>query len=96
MDNNEMQNGVQNGFQNGGELETPLSLGEWIITEIIMVIPCVNIVMMFVWGFGPGNISRRNYCRAMLIVTAILTVILTILYATIAAAVLNALASLSK
>jgi hypothetical protein len=25
-----------------------------------------------VWGFGPGNVSRRNFCRAVLLWLAIL------------------------
>ena len=33
-----------------GDLEEPVSFGEWMITLLIMMIPCVNIVMMFVWA----------------------------------------------
>ena len=29
-----------------------LSLGDWIITLIVLAIPLVNLVMLFVWGFG--------------------------------------------
>lgn len=100
MDNNGMQNDIQNnyqnGIQNGEQLEAPLSMGEWIITLILMAIPCVNIVMMFVWGFGQGNISRRNYCRAMLIMTAIGIVLGVILYGTIAAAIIGSLGAYAK
>jgi len=28
-------------------------------------------IVLFVWGFGEGNISRRNFCRAYLILFAI-------------------------
>ncbi len=84
--------GVQNGMPNG-ELEKPMSLGEWLITIIVQMIPCVGIIMMFVWAFGQGNISRRNYCRAMLIVTAVGIVLGVIFYASIAALMANALSS---
>ncbi|QFG01050.1 hypothetical protein PB01_00600 [Psychrobacillus glaciei] len=47
-----------------------MSVGEWLITMLIMIIPIVNIVMLFVWGFGNAD-SRRNYARASLIWMAI-------------------------
>lgn len=88
--------GVQNGVQNGDQLEKPLSLGEWIITLIVVAIPCVGFIMMFVWGFGKGgNTSRRNYCRAALILTAIVYVLLIIFYASLAAVLADALSSYS-
>ena len=44
-----------------------MSTKDWIITMLIMMIPCVNFVMMFVWAFGNGNQNRKNYFRATLI-----------------------------
>lgn len=56
------------GYNNSGLDMTPMTMGEWIVTLIIMAIPCVNIIMCFVWGFGStGNLNRRNFCRAYLI-----------------------------
>ncbi len=49
------------------DVETVMSVGQWLITAIVMSIPCVNIVMLFVWGFGDGNQNRANYCKASLI-----------------------------
>lgn len=51
--------------------EKPLTTGEWVVTHLIFMIPIVNIVMHFVWAFSDGNISRRNYCRARLLIFAI-------------------------
>jgi len=51
--------------------EEPLSVGEWMLTMLVMMIPCVNIIMMFVWAFGSGNKSRSNYFKASLIWAAI-------------------------
>ena len=46
-----------------------VSLGEWIITFIVLAIPIVNIVMLFVWAFsGATNPSKQNFCKATLIV----------------------------
>jgi glycopeptide antibiotics resistance protein len=46
-----------------------ISLGEWIITFIVLAIPLVNIIMLFVWGFSSGtNPSKQNFCKATLII----------------------------
>lgn len=52
--------------------EKPLSTGEWFVTLLVLGLPLVGLVMYFVWGFGPGNVSRRNFCRAVLLWLAIL------------------------
>ncbi|TAH65914.1 MAG: hypothetical protein EWM47_10690 [Anaerolineaceae bacterium] len=45
-----------------------MTLGDWVITLLLLAIPCVNIIMIFVWGFGSGvNTSKKNYARAVLI-----------------------------
>lgn len=50
------------------ELEEPMSIREWMFTYLIMLIPCVNIIMMFVWAFsGSEKTSKSNYFKASLI-----------------------------
>ncbi|MDR1537009.1 MAG: hypothetical protein LBU32_03265 [Clostridiales bacterium] len=58
-----------------------MSYGDWIKTLLILLIPCVGIVFHFIWAFSPGNVNRRNYCRASLIVSAIFIVLTIALYA---------------
>jgi hypothetical protein len=53
------------------QTEQPLTTGEWLITHLILMLPLVNLIMLVVWGFGGGNIGRRNFCRASLILFAI-------------------------
>jgi hypothetical protein len=48
-----------------------LSTVEWLGTLFVLIVPIVGIVLYFVWAFGSGNIHRRNFCRAALIMTAI-------------------------
>lgn len=100
MDNYGGQNGQQYGQPygqpNGEQLEKPLTLGEWIITVIVVSIPCVGLIMLFVWGFGQGNTSRKNYCRAMLIMVAIGIVLSLIFYGIIGATLFSSLNSLSN
>jgi hypothetical protein len=72
------------------ELEEPVSIGDWMITILVMCIPCVNIVMLFVWAFGSGKKSKSNYFKAFLIwlliwiaIAVVLAIIGTIIGATI-------------
>jgi hypothetical protein len=48
-----------------------IGTAEWIGTLIVLIIPIVGLVLYFVWAFGSGNLNRRNYCRAALIMMAI-------------------------
>ncbi len=49
-----------------------MSVGQWMITLLIMAIPIAGLVMMFVWAFGSGApVSKRNFSRASLIFAAI-------------------------
>lgn len=58
------------------DLEEPVKMGEWLLSFLIMVIPCVGIVMMFVWAFSQTEKkSKSNFFKACLIVYAIAFVI---------------------
>jgi hypothetical protein len=49
-----------------------IGLGDWLLTLIIMLIPLVNLIMLFVWGFGGGtNPSKANWAKASLILMLI-------------------------
>lgn len=65
-----------------------MSVGEWLITMLIMIIPIVNIVMLFIWGFGSPD-KRRNYARASLIWMAISIVLIIIFYGAIFALIIS-------
>ena len=66
--------------------EKPLTTAEWFVTLFVLALPIVGLVMYFVWGFGTGNVSRRNFCRAALIWLgiglglAILTMIVVLIF----------------
>ena len=70
-----------------------MTMGEWLITLLIMLVPCVNIIMMLVWAFGNGNENRKNFCRASLIMQVILSVLGFILYVLFASIFMAALGS---
>lgn len=88
--NNESNQGTQT-YSVSDPNKSVMSLGEWLITLIVMIIPCVNLIMMFVWGFGSGNENRKNFCRANLIMTAIQTVLAVICYVVFAASFIAAM-----
>lgn len=51
----------------------PVSIGEWLLIHLLFCIPCVGLIMMFVWGFGDSaKKSVQTYCRSMLVVMAIM------------------------
>lgn len=57
-----------------------LSLGGWVATLIIAMIPIVNIIMLFVWGFSANEYNgRKQWARAQLIISAI-SIVLSILF----------------
>ena len=64
-----------------GHQQAPVvSIKEWLITNLIMMIPLVNIVMMFVWAFSSNtNPNKANYFKAALILFAIVMVIYLVL-----------------
>lgn len=59
-----------------------MTVGDWLITMLILIIPIVNLVMLFIWGFGNPD-PRRNYARATLIWMAICIVLMIIFYGVI-------------
>ena len=70
-----------------------MTMGEWLITLIVLATPCVNVIMYFVWAFGNGNENRKNFCRAGLIVMAVGIVLTLILYAVVGASLAAALSA---
>lgn len=77
-------NGYQDNFNynynNGGNMSapqptmdtSPMSMGDWVLTILASFIPCAGIILYFVWAFSKtGNVNRRNYCRANLIIMAV-------------------------
>jgi hypothetical protein len=43
---------------------------DWILSIIVMGIPCVNVIMLFVWAFSGKKESKKNFYKANLILCA--------------------------
>ena len=59
---------------------TPLTMGDWILTLLAAFIPCCGgIILYCYWAFAKkGNLHRRNFCRAALIIEAVLIILMII------------------
>ncbi|MCI8885939.1 MAG: hypothetical protein HFG87_08170 [Dorea sp.] len=65
-----------------GQDTSPMTMGDWLLTLLAAMIPCVGIVLYFVWAFSKTtNVNRRNYCRAQLIMMGVVLVIYLIFIA---------------
>lgn len=72
---------------------SPISIGDWIVTFIILAIPIVNIIMLFVWAFGSNTQpSKQNFAKANLILMVIL-IFIFILFSSFFIGCLSALMS---
>ncbi|TVR89273.1 MAG: hypothetical protein EA411_02760 [Saprospirales bacterium] len=64
-----------------------VSTKEWLITILLMIIPIVNIVLLFLWALGGNaNPNKANWAKATLIWFAITIVLYVILGVTVGAA----------
>ena len=63
---------------------SPMEVKDWVITLLISFIPCANFIMLIVWAVSKtGNINRKNYAKAQLIMMVIgiaFSLIMTILF----------------
>jgi len=56
----------------------PMSIGDWIVTLILLYIPLVGFICMLYWALSSsGNVNRKNFSIAALII-AVVVIILAI------------------
>ncbi|MCG3087504.1 hypothetical protein [Sporosarcina cyprini] len=59
--------------------EQSMSLKDWIITMILIVLPIVNLVMLIIWAIDKAD-PRNNFAKAYLIVTVGVFVVVFLVY----------------
>lgn len=60
----------------------PMTIGDWLITFLIQIIPLVGFIMLFVWAFGDGtHPSKKSWAQASLIWMLIMIVLVIIFFA---------------
>ncbi|MCK5391719.1 MAG: hypothetical protein KAJ31_04785 [Deltaproteobacteria bacterium] len=53
-------------------LEKPLTVGDWIITLIILSIPLVGLIFLLYWALSStSNVNRKNFCIAYIVIALI-------------------------
>ncbi len=66
-----------------------MKVKDWLIIYLIMLIPIVNIVMLFVWAFNENiNPNKSNWAKASLIWLAIVMVLYILLIAAFGASIM--------
>lgn len=60
----------------------PMTIGDWLITFLIQIIPLVGFVMLFVWAFGGDtHPSKKTWAQATLLWFVIMIVLFIIFFA---------------
>ena len=58
-----------------------MTVGEWMITLLVLALPIINVIMYIVWALDTsGNANRRNFCRASLLWFVIMLVISILIF----------------
>lgn len=60
-----------------------MTLGQWLITLIILAIPVVGFIFLIVWAIGGPNQNKTNFCRACLVM-AVLAIVVSIIFVILA------------
>ena len=64
--------------------EADVSVGEWVLSTILMLLPCVGVILLFTWAFGSNTAkSKQNWAKAMLIIMIVGFIISTVFVTTI-------------
>ena len=71
-----------------------ITVGDWMVTMLLMCIPIVNLILLCVWAFGSdAPLSKRNWAKAQLIwtlIAVILSIVLVIIFGAAIAALVAA------
>jgi hypothetical protein len=69
-----------------GKMAEIMTVGQYLVTYIVLAIPIVGFIMLLIWSFGNDvNPNKKNLCRTMLIISAISIVLMVVLWGAIAA-----------
>lgn len=49
------------------EKAVPLTVGQFLLQDLAMMVPILNLVLLIMWGFGDANPNRRNWALSRLI-----------------------------
>ena len=68
------------GTPTGSFQDKPLSVGDWILTLIVLAIPFVGLIFLLYWALSStSNTNRKNFCIAYLLLALIFIAIIVAL-----------------
>jgi len=74
-----------------------VSLGEWIVTLLIMSVPLLNVIMIIIWAAdSKTNPNKSNWAKATLIIVAIQIILLMFFIGTIIGSVSELMSGMGK
>ena len=74
----------ESGYQPTSTGYHPMSIGDWVGTFLITMIPFAGFIMLFVWAFGDGtHPSKKTWAQAYLIMMVVLIVLMIIFFGVI-------------
>lgn len=80
---------VVNDFNDYSKVKV-MSVKEWLLIFVIMILPIVNIVMLFIWAFGSEtNKIKSNWAKATLIWMVIVIVLYILFFAAFGASMMS-------
>lgn len=54
------------------DINKPLTVGDWLITMIILSIPLVGFIFLLYWALSSSsNVNRKNFCIAYIVIVLI-------------------------
>ena len=69
------------GTQAFTEQNKPLTIGDWLITFILLSIPVVGLIFLLYWILSSSsNVNRKNFCIAAIIFQAALIILTFVLF----------------
>jgi NADH:ubiquinone oxidoreductase subunit 3 (subunit A) len=76
--------GNSQGYGNNQQDNSPMGMGDYLISMLLTMIPLVGIVLLFVWAFSSGtNTNKANWAKAMLIFMAVIVALYFMLFASL-------------
>lgn len=61
------------GTQTLNDQNKPLTVGDWLITLIVLSIPLVGLIFLLYWALSSSsNINRKNFCIAYIVIAIII------------------------
>ncbi len=88
-----MEENYQNEIYRQNQQNVPaptMTVGQWIGTLLLLMIPIVNIILLFIWAFGEDDKPcRKNYAKATLIIAVVVIGLELLLFITIGGALIS-------